>query len=171
MAYLHVTPGSDKSSLWVWNLFYNKIPYCKKLVRKLAKISIWGNGASDILCVYHAVPPSPTGVIALRLNGTHMNVSWNRIPLSEAKGFIVSYRVLYQKITTERRRRQVTVIPVPGSDTSAIIGDLNPSSSYQVFVSAATSAGIGEYSSNPVVARSKLTIVISLILGLSTLKV
>ena len=103
----------------------------------------------------HAVPAAPTGVSVLRLNGTHMNVSWNQIPLSEARGFIVNYHVLYQKITTERRRRQIVVISVPGSETNAVIGDLNPSSSYQVFVSAATSAGMGEYSSNPVIAKSK----------------
>ena len=49
------------------------------------------------------------------------------------------------------------VIPVPGSETNALIGGLDPPSSYQVFVNAATSAGEGEYSSIPVVVRSKFT--------------
>ena len=108
--------------------------------------------------VCYAVPDSPTGVRVLRLNGTHMNVSWNPVPLMETKGFIVSYTVLYSKILTGRKRRQVMFVTVPGSETHAIIGDLKSSHSYQVFVSAATSAGSGEYSSNPVVARSKLGI-------------
>ena len=111
--------------------------------------------------VCHAVPASPTGVSVLRLNGTDMNVSWNQIPLLDARGFIVSYTVLYSKITTNKRRRQVMFVTVPGSETSALIGDLSPSHSYQVFVSAATSAGSGEYSSNPVVARSKFGTVLS----------
>ena len=110
--------------------------------------------------VCHAVPASPTGVSVLRLNGTHMNVSWNQIPLSEAGGFIVTYRVLYNKFTTERRRRQIMVFPVPGSETNALIGDLDPPSNYQVYVSAATSAGEGEFTSIPVVARSKLPTII-----------
>ena len=110
--------------------------------------------------VCHTVPPSPTGVRVLRLNGTHMNVSWNQIPLSEAGGFIVTYRVLYNKITTERRRRQIMVLPVPGSETNVLIGDLDPPSTYQVYVSAATSAGEGEYTSIPVVSRSKLPTII-----------
>ena len=47
------------------------------------------------------------------------------------------------------------VISVPGSETNALIGDLDPPSTYEVYVSAATSAGEGEYSSIPAVARSK----------------
>ena len=110
--------------------------------------------------VCHTVPGFPTGISVLRLNGTHMNVSWNQIPLLEAKGFIVSYTVLYSKITTYRKRRQVMFVTLPGSETNALIGDLNPSSAYKVFVSAATSAGSGEFSSNPVVAQSKLSTVL-----------
>ena len=116
----------------------------------------------SVYCVCDAVPASPTGVSVLRLNGTHMNVSWNRVPLSVARGFIVSYTVLYSKVTTGRKRRQVKFVTVPGSETSVVIGDLNPSISYQVFVSAANSAGFGQSSSNAVVAKSKLTIVITL---------
>ena len=104
--------------------------------------------------VCYAVPASPTGVGVLRLNGTHMNVSWNQIPFSEAGGFIVTYRVLYNKFTTERRRRQIMFFSVPGSETNALIGDLDPPSNYQVYVSAATSAGEGEFTSIPVVAQS-----------------
>ena len=47
-------------------------------------------------------------------------------------------------------------VTVPGSETNALIGDLSPSDAYQVFVSAATSAGFGESSSNLVIAESKL---------------
>ena len=52
-------------------------------------------------------------------------------------------------------------VTVPGSETSALIGDLSPSDSYQVFVNAATSAGFGESSSNIVIAESKLSAVLS----------
>ena len=114
------------------------------------------------IVVCHVVPGSPTGVNVLRLNGTHMNVSWNQIPLSEAGGFIVTYRVFYNQIATERRRRHVIVnFPVPGNETNALIGGLDPPSTYEVYVSAATSAGEGEYSIIPVVARSNfLTIIL-----------
>ena len=60
-------------------------------------------------------------------------------------------------------------VTVPGSQSSVVIGDLNPSNSYQVFVNAATSAEFGEYSSNLVVAQSKLTILISLQCTFSTI--
>ena len=86
-----------------------------------------------------------------------MNVSWNRIPLSEARGFIVKYHVLYNKVATKMRRQtMVSPVPVPGSETNALIGDLDPSFTYEVYVSAETSAGEGEYTGIPVVVKSKL---------------
>ena len=84
-----------------------------------------------------------------------MNVSWSFIPLSEAKGFIVSYNVLYERIANEEKR-QTSIISVPGNKSSALIGKLNLSDSYQVFVGATTSAGDGQYSTNPGIAQSKL---------------
>ena len=105
------------------------------------------------------VPASPTGVSVSRLNGTHMNVSWDQIPLSEAKGFIVSYTVLYQTINNVKRRRRLKFDAVPGNETSVLIGNLDPSNSYQVFVSATTSAGDGEYNINPVIAYGKSTVI------------
>ena len=85
-----------------------------------------------------------------------MNVTWSYIPLSEAKGFILSYNILYERIADEGQR-QTSNISVPGNESSALIGSLNPSDSYQVFVGATTSAGDGQYSNEPVIAQSKLT--------------
>ena len=103
--------------------------------------------------MYHSVPASPTGVTAVRLNSTHMNVSWKRLTLIEARGFIVSYTVLYQRIAGDRKR-QINNLLVPGNESSALIGDLNLSSAYQVFVRASTSAGDGPYTNPPVTVQS-----------------
>ena len=54
-------------------------------------------------------------------------------------------------------KRQASNISVPGNESSALIGSLSPSQSYQVFVGATTSAGDGQYSSDPVIVPSKLT--------------
>ena len=62
-------------------------------------------------------------------------------------------------------------ITVPGSETSALIEDLSPSSSYQVFVNAATSAGFGESSSNLVIAQSKLSTVLPIKIIFSPYKI
>ena len=51
------------------------------------------------------------------------------------------------------------VFSVPGNETNALIGNLDPPASYQVYVSAATSAGEGEYTNISVVAQSKLPII------------
>ena len=43
---------------------------------------------------------------------------------------------------------------VPGSETNAVIGELNPLCSYQVYVRGTNSAGDGLYSNIPVIAKS-----------------
>ena len=86
-----------------------------------------------------------------------MIVSWNRVPLSEARGIIVSYSILYQEISDEQTRHTVrNTLVVPGSESSMLIGGLNPSSTYQVFVRASTSAGDGPYSESPAVAITSM---------------
>lgn len=84
-----------------------------------------------------------------------MNVSWNSLTLTEARGFVVTYTVLYQRISGDRKR-QISDIVVPGNESSAIIGGLNPASAYRVFVRASTLAGDGPYTSLPEIAQSML---------------
>ena len=82
-----------------------------------------------------------------------MIVSWNHVPVSEAKGIIVSYRVSYYAISDDKWETTVrNDLAVPGSDNSVLIGGLSPSKSYQVFVLASTSAGDGAYDETPAIA-------------------
>ena len=84
-------------------------------------------------------PPIPTNISVLRLNGTHMNVSWSLIPITEARGFIQSYLTLFQEIVN--RKRQISSVLVPATDSSVVIGGLDPDKSYSVSISASTNAG------------------------------
>ena len=88
------------------------------------------------------VPPSPTNITTQRLNGTHMNISWRPIPLTESRGFIQSYTITYQRVS-QTVKRQVLSISVLGSESSVVIGGLDPASAYSVSVGATTSAGPG----------------------------
>ena len=88
-------------------------------------------------------PPIPTNISVLRLNGTHMNISWTLIPITEARGFIQSYLILYQEIVN--RKRQISSVLVPPTDSSVIIGGLDPDKSYSVSISASTNAGQGRF--------------------------
>ena len=82
-----------------------------------------------------------------------MIVSWNHVPVSEAKGIIVSYRVSYYAISDDERETMVrNDLAVPGSDSSVLIGDLSPSKSYQVSVLASTLAGDGTDDVKPAIA-------------------
>ena len=89
------------------------------------------------------VPPSPTDVSSQRLNGTHMNISWSPIPLTQSRGFIQNYTITYQRVS-RTSKRQVQSISVPGGESNVVIGGLDPASTYSVSVGATTSAGPGE---------------------------
>ena len=105
----------------------------------------------------NSVPAPPKDTTASRLNSTRMIVSWNHIPVSEAKGIIVGYRVSYYEINDgERVIMARNDLAVPGSDSSVLIGGLNPSKSYEVFVLAVTSAGDGPYNETPAIAITSM---------------
>ena len=97
-----------------------------------------------------SAPPSPTNVSVLRLNGTHMNISWSFIPITEARGFIQSYFILY--LPNDNRRRQISSVSVPATDSSVVIGGLDPDEAYNVSISASTNAGQGAFSSAMIVS-------------------
>ena len=83
-----------------------------------------------------------------------MNISWSLIPITEARGFIQSYLILYQEIAN--RKRQISSVSVAATDSSVVIGGLDPDISYSVSISASTNAGQGEFTSEVVVAGKML---------------
>ena len=94
-----------------------------------------------------SVPPVPTNISVLRLNGTHMNISWSLIPITETRGFIQSYFILYEQ--NDNRKREIS--SVPATDSSVVIGGLDPGKAYRVSISASTNAGQGEFTSAVIV--------------------
>ena len=90
-----------------------------------------------------SAPPSPTDVSTQRLNGTHMNISWSSIPLTQSRGFIRNYTITYQRVS-RTAKRQTQSVSVPSSESSVVIGGLDPASAYTVSVGATTAAGPGE---------------------------
>ena len=94
-----------------------------------------------------SVPPVPTNISVLRLNGTHMNISWSHIPITETRGFIQSYFILYEQ--NDNRKREI--LSVLATDSSVVIGKLDPGKAYSVSISASTNAGQGEFTSAVIV--------------------
>lgn len=94
-----------------------------------------------IHCISHLAPPAPNNVSATRLNGTHISISWEPIPLLQAQGIIKSYNIILQVVSS--RKRQAIREQIPANRSSAIIGGLNPALSYSVLVGAVTKEGLG----------------------------
>ena len=76
------------------------------------------------------------------MNATHMNVSWAKITLEEARGFVTGYTVRYNSIES-RLRRALRLEVVEPDSSYKIIGNLAVTESYSITVSASTIAGEG----------------------------
>ena len=68
-----------------------------------------------------------------------MNVSWVKLTLEEARGFVTGYTVRYDSIESRRTRLEV----VDPDSSYKVIGDLALTESYSISVSASTIAGEG----------------------------
>ena len=105
----------------------------------------------DVFFSFTAPTAPPRNVQTTRLNGTHMNISWELPTLVEARGFINSTTItLMPNSESKRKKRQTMTVSVPGNATSAVIGGLNPELQYSVVVTTRTSVGNGPETSTVV---------------------
>ena len=88
-----------------------------------------------------------------RVNGTHINVTWEELSPADARGDVVSYSILYTPVT---RQGEDNVVVVTGNQSSVLIGGLDPQQTYTVQVWATTAAGDGTRS-DPVEAIHQRT--------------
>ena len=79
---------------------------------------------------------------AVRLNVTHMNVTWIALTLEQARGFITGYTVTYQSLALRSRKEAVMEFVQP-EGSYKVIGRLEYTTPYLVTVSARTAAGEG----------------------------
>ena len=96
-------------------------------------------------------PLPPDMVNVQRINGTHMFVSWRPIPLLRARGFITSYTIRYQAVSTRTRQDASLEVAVPGDRSNVTIGKLDQDLQYTLTVSGGTVAGDGELSEATIV--------------------
>ncbi len=85
-------------------------------------------------------------VVVERTSPTTMNVSWRPLALSEARGFVIFYSIVYTPTPNSRRRQasQDTMYMNSSADSSSVtIEGLDRDLAYSVTVAASTRAGIG----------------------------
>ena len=80
---------------------------------------------------------------AYRVNDTTVNVSWEQLSLSKARGFIKSYAVILSSNNGAKRQNTVSFKTVPPTESSIVFTDLQRSLDYSVTVFASTIVGIG----------------------------
>ena len=103
----------------------------------------YGPVTSNVTFTEEGIPDiAPRQVNVDRLNITHMNVSWVLMTAQEANGFVTTYNVRYDSITS-RRKRAVMLEVVDPRSSYKVIGGLGYTQSYLITLSASTAAGEG----------------------------
>ena len=100
-----------------------------------------------------------------REDATTGHVSWDPLTLDELRGFLDSYKVIYQELT----RYSCAYTDVEGvteafsvTTDHAMITGLNPTAEYCVGVAASTAAGVGNYSQSHLpgkIERTKVRVI------------
>ena len=128
----------------------------------------WLTLGLDTLPLSNPLAPAvaPRDVQTTRINGTHMNISWELPTLEEARGFIDTITITFTPTSggLQRKKRQIVTVQVPGNSTSKVIGGLNPDLQYSVTVGTSTSEGAGP-EATAVVPSKNLIQVMKLKLG------
>ena len=73
-----------------------------------------------------------------QLNISHVQVMWSLLSPEEARGVILYYTLSYTNGPDTRK-----TISVPPTQNRAVLSELKPGEKYSVYVSASTSAGMG----------------------------
>ena len=73
-----------------------------------------------------------------QLNVSHVEVMWSLLSPEEARGVILYYTLTYTNGPDTRK-----TISVPPTQNRAVLSELKPGEKYSVYVSASTSAGMG----------------------------
>ena len=85
---------------------------------------------------------APSGVTVSRYNLNTLKVTWNGLSLTEARGFIDSYKISYSTLSRRRSSTNGFVI-VSGDQTFGSIPDVDSNIKYGVSVAAQTKKGTG----------------------------
>ena len=86
----------------------------------------------------YTAPRAPRDVRVTQLNVSHVEVMWSLLSPEEARGVILYYTLTYTNGTDTRK-----TISVPLTQNRAVLSELKPGEKYSVYVSASTSAGMG----------------------------
>ena len=104
-----------------------------------------GRGAKNLPQTFfsqESVPTkSPQNVMFDRLNGEHVNISWDALTLSEARGFPVYTVTLTPSVSSDGEQITNDVIAVNTTQSSIVVGDLNVNVEYRLTVAVWTTAG------------------------------
>ncbi|XP_026537745.1 interleukin-27 receptor subunit alpha [Notechis scutatus] len=132
------TPRSSTSALLRGN-FSSKVPYLVCVYGLYAH----GTTASDAVRAYfkEEVPSAgPQGLQDRKLSSTATSISWEEIPLADRNGHIIHYTLYLKHFHSGSL---MVHAPINAMERNYIISDLEPGTTYKVWMTGSTSAGEG----------------------------
>ena len=104
-----------------------------------------GRGAENLPQTFfsqESVPTkSPQNVMFDRISGEYVNVSWDALTLSEARGFPVYTVTLTPSVSSDGEQITNEVITVNTTQSSIVLGGLDVNVEYMLTVTVGTTAG------------------------------
>ncbi|XP_015682933.1 interleukin-27 receptor subunit alpha [Protobothrops mucrosquamatus] len=163
------TLGSSTSALLRGN-FSSKVPYLVCVYGLYAH----GRTTSDSVRAYfkEEVPSAgPQGLQDKRLSSTATSISWEEIPLADRNGHIIHYKLYLKHLRSDSL---MVHKPISATERNYTVSDLEPGTTYQVWMTGSTSAGEGAASavhhfSTSVSHWQSIVIVFSLVVILITM--
>ena len=96
-----------------------------------------------------------------RINNTAVNVTWDKLTLEEARGFIQAYIVSYDTVDfVGQRKREVRVEEVGPNESHKVLRNLQPREKYYIAVSAQTNPGEGIRSDPTIVIGKSMSLLV-----------
>ena len=108
-----------------------------------------------LFCCCFLVPQISPSLQIQRTSPSVITLSWSPLTLTEARGFVRNYTIIYYPALETRKRQQPNMvsITVDGNVTSRTINGLDETSAYSAQISANNGAGSGPLSMSMSVAQ------------------
>ncbi|ETE71272.1 Interleukin-27 receptor subunit alpha, partial [Ophiophagus hannah] len=137
---LNVTWKPSMDSQWVQPQKY-VVEWRKEIIDSAGELLNWtstpGSSTSALLRVPSA---GPQGLQDRRLSSTATSISWEEIPLADRNGHIIHYTLYLKHLHSGSL---MVHAPINAMERNYIISDLEPGTTYKVWMTGSTSAGEG----------------------------
>ena len=95
-------------------------------------------------CIYSVPSAAPSDLVTTNHSSTTIDLMWGEVPERNRSGTIITYQLRFRQLSTDNN--PWTFLMVPASNLTARLTELQEFVTYMIQISAATVAGLGQFS-------------------------